>query len=260
MSALAALDPAGPNARAAADLWWLMLALGTATFVLVFVLGVIALRRRNRPDDEVVDGREDVGGRWIMLGGIALPAVVVGVVLVATLSTMADAQYEAPADAVGIDVVSFQYGWTAAHGDADGTELDNELVIPVGRPVALTLTSRDVIHSFWVPQLAGKMDALPDGETTLVIEADEPGEYLGRCAEFCGLLHAEMPLTVVALADGEYDRWRADPGSVVAGDPGQTDTEGDVSDDLIEEDIEIRESGSEKVNEPGSPQADEEDA
>lgn len=75
---------------------------------------------------------------------------------------------------------------------------DNELHIPVGRPIALRLTSADVIHSFWVPELGGKMDMLPDGVNTLVLQADVAGEHVSRCAEFCGLDHADMRLLVTA--------------------------------------------------------------
>ena len=85
----------------------------------------------------------------------------------------------------------------------------NEIHIPAGEPVELPLTSADVIHSFWVPELHGKLDMLPDGPNTLVLEADEPGEYLGACAEFCGLQHANMGFLVIAQPRDEFDAWLA---------------------------------------------------
>ena len=87
--------------------------------------------------------------------------------------------------------------------------MTDELHIPVGERVELRLTSADVIHSFWVPDLSGKLDALPDGINTLVLEADEPGTYRGVCAEFCGLHHADMGFVVVALPAAEFAEWLA---------------------------------------------------
>ena len=105
--------------------------------------------------------------------------------------------------------------------------MTDELHIPVGEHVELRLTSADVIHSFWVPELSGKLDALPDGTNTLVLEADEPGTYRGVCAEFCGLHHADMGFVVVAVPAAEFGDWlaaRRGPsdrrGSTRAGDPG----------------------------------------
>ena len=98
----------------------------------------------------------------------------------------------------------------------------NEIHIPAGEPVELTLTSADVIHSFWVPELHGKLDMLPDGPNTLVLEADEPGEYLGACAEFCGLQHAGMNFLVIAQPRAEFDAWLAaqrEPAEEPAGEP-----------------------------------------
>ena len=88
--------------------------------------------------------------------------------------------------------------------------MTNELHLPVGRPVNLQLTSADVIHSFWVPALAGKLDMLPDHTNTLVLEADEPGVHQSRCAEFCGLEHTKMVLTVVAEPEDRFAAWVAE--------------------------------------------------
>jgi cytochrome c oxidase subunit 2 len=83
----------------------------------------------------------------------------------------------------------------------------NELHVPVGRPIAITLRSADVIHSFWVPNIHGKMDLVPGRVNTLWIRVDKPGVYRGQCAEYCGLQHANMALTVVAAAPHEYEQW-----------------------------------------------------
>ncbi len=113
-----------------------------------------------------------------------------------------------------VDVVGFQYWWTVRYPDQDATTA-NEIHIPVGREVALRLTSADVIHSFWVPELGGKLDMLPDKTNTLVLEADEPGEHVSRCAEFCGLQHWAMRFGVRAVPQDEFDQWVRDEGGSV---------------------------------------------
>jgi cytochrome c oxidase subunit 2 len=107
-----------------------------------------------------------------------------------------------------VEIVGHQWWWEVRYSE-EGVTTANELHIPVGRPVAIELTSADVIHSFWVPELAGKLDALPDGTNTLVIEAEEPGEYRSECAEFCGLQHAQMGLVVVAEPTEQFSSWVA---------------------------------------------------
>ena len=196
-------DPAGPTAQVAADLWWLMVLLSIPPMVLVVWLMLRALRR---PRDEEDIDHGDVGTRWVVLGGVVLPVVLVGITFVATLAGMNDVEWTPPDDAVVVEVEAYNFGWEIRHAD-NGVVLDGEMRIPVGEPVAVRLTSRDVIHSFWVPQLAGKLDAMPDHVTTMSLQADRPGTFPGRCAEFCGIGHARMPLQVVALEDEEYAAW-----------------------------------------------------
>ena len=203
------LDPAGPGARDIATLWWVLLAAGTAVFVLVLVLFVVPLLRRRR--DEAGD-RDDVpartASRWIVWLGIVLPTVVLTGVLFVTVLTMRSVSRAAPEGSVQIDVTGYQFWWAATYPE-HGVTVANELHIPVGEPVELRLTSADVIHSFWVPELHGKLDLLPETTNTLVLEADEPGIYGGECAEFCGLQHANMGFLVVAQPRDEFDAWLA---------------------------------------------------
>lgn len=196
------LDPQGPVARAMADLWWLMLGLGIAVFAVFAVLLAVALLRR--PSEGAAD--EPSTGRWLVGGGVAMPLVVIAVVFAATLVAMRAIPTTAPDDALVIDVVGRQFSYEITYPD-EGVAVADELHIPVGRPIALRLTSEDVIHSFWVPELGGKMDMLPDGINTLVLQADESGEHVSRCAEFCGLHHAAMVLTVVAEPEEEFTAW-----------------------------------------------------
>lgn len=200
------LDPQGPAARAAADLWWLMLILGIVVFVVFAVL--LGAGLRTRPERE--DGRDDeeprLVRRWIVAGGVVMPLVVIAVVFAATLIAMEDTPTTAAADALTIEVVGNQWWYEVRYPDA-GVVTANELHLPVGEPVALKLLSNDVIHSFWVPAFGGKMDLIPDRENTLVIQADEPGEHVSRCAEFCGLQHANMELAVVAEPAEAFTDW-----------------------------------------------------
>ena len=204
-----ALDPEGPVAESAAGLWWLMLALGAAVFVIFAVVLAVGLFRA-RPGDAPEAGPQPVRrfGPWMVGGGVALPLVVITVVFGATVRALQTVPTAAPSGALVIDVVGYQWWWEVRYPD-EGITTANEMHIPVGRPVALRLTSADVIHSFWVPALGGKLDLLPDRTNTLVLEADEPGTHLNRCAEFCGLQHTLMGMDVVAEPPEEFAAWVA---------------------------------------------------
>ncbi len=165
---LAALDPRGPIAWAIDDLWRLMLWLGVATFV---VFAAVLSRGLVRSGESNGDGA-DRGSLLLVGGGIVLSVVVIGVVFVSTVATMR--ALAAPRDdPVVIEVTGHQWWWEVRHLDPPAVTA-NGIVVPTGRPVELRLTSADVIHSFWVPSLAGKTDALPDGVNTLVLEAPSP--------------------------------------------------------------------------------------
>jgi cytochrome c oxidase subunit 2 len=142
----------------------------------------------------------------ILAGGVVMPVVVVGTVFAATVVAMRDVSRTTPRDALVIEIVGHQWWWEVRY-PTEGFTTANEVHIPVGRPIAFQLTSVDVIHSFWVPALAGKLDLLPDGVNTLVLEADVPGVHHTECAEFCGLHHAHMELTVVAEPTDEFISW-----------------------------------------------------
>jgi cytochrome c oxidase subunit 2 len=204
------LDPQGPVSQAMADLWWLMLGLGGVVFVAVVVVLALGLfRRRPAGEQETGRGRSSRFGRWFVVAGVVAPMVILLVVFGATVRAMRLVPTTAPSDALVIEVVGHQFWWEVRYPDA-GVTVTNELHLPVGRPVNLQLTSADVIHSFWVPALAGKLDLLPDHPNTLVLEADQPGVHRGRCAEFCGLEHTKMVLTVVAEPEDRFVSWLAE--------------------------------------------------
>jgi cytochrome c oxidase subunit 2 len=193
-----------------ASLWWLMFWLGVAVFVVVAVVLALGLFRR-RPEPEQDAGRDQPNrfGRWFVVGGVAAPLVILLIVFGATVRTMRSVPATAPSEALVVEVVGHQYWWEVRY-PAEGITVRDALHLPVGRPVSLQLSSADVIHSFWVPELAGKIDMLPDHPTTLVLQADEPGEHISRCAEFCGLEHTRMVLTVVAEPEERFAAWLAE--------------------------------------------------
>ena len=204
-----ALDPQGPVSQAIADLWWLLLGLGGVVFVAVVVVLALGLFRRRPAAEQETNQRPNRFGRWFVVGGVVAPLLILTIVFGATVRAMRLVPTTAPSDALVIEVVGHQFWWEVRYPDA-GVTVTNELHLPVGRPVNLQLTSADVIHSFWVPALAGKLDLLPDHPNTLVLEADEPGVHRSRCAEFCGLEHTKMVLTVVAEPEDRFVSWLAE--------------------------------------------------
>ncbi|MFA9431598.1 cytochrome c oxidase subunit II [Egicoccus sp. AB-alg2] len=217
----AMLDPFGPSARNTALLWWIMFGMGTAVYVVVMVLVVLAFRRgRRRPaDDPALAARDEdtspVNRRLMIFGGIVGPALVLLVLNVISVPMgMAVGDRGASAEGVEgfaeedvvVNVTAELFWWRVEYPGRDVITA-NEIHIPAGEQVRVRLTSQDVIHSFWVPKLAGKIDATPGHTTELVLEADEPGRYRGRCTEFCGLAHAQMIIHVVAQERAEFDAW-----------------------------------------------------
>lgn len=206
-------EPAGPVAERISELWTWLLVVGAAVWVLVVVLLVVAIVRRRHAAVEgaaLPEARppvpERTASRWIVAGGVLLPGVVLVWALALSVATMRAIPHEPLPGSLAIEVIGYQFAWEVRYPE-EGVTLDNEIHVPVGRPVALTLRSTDVIHSFWVPELAGKIDVLPDYATTLQFQADEPGEFTGQCAEFCGLHHATMRIVVVAHPPEEYEAW-----------------------------------------------------
>jgi cytochrome c oxidase subunit II len=208
------LQRQGPAAERITELWWLFLAMGAAVYVLVIVLLVVPMiRRRHRAGqehdaDDLTDVPAGMANRWVVGFGVVLPIVLLIVALVASVSTMRALPRTAPSGSVVIDVVGYQYWWSASYR-AEQVTVANEIHVPVDERVELRLTSADVIHSFWVPGLHGKLDVLPDHTNILVIEADEAGTYRGECAEFCGLQHANMGMRVIAHTRDGFDAWVA---------------------------------------------------
>ncbi len=206
------LDPKGPEAQSIDNLLLPVMLIAGVVFLFVelgIVYLVVRFRRRKRDDDSELPSQTH-GNLVLELGWTILPAVILAFVAVGTLTTLFDIDDE-PEDALEIDVVGQQWWWDFQYDvDGDGTydfRTANEMIIPAGEPVNLDITSMDVIHSFWIPALNGKKDAVPGRHHPLTLEADEPGTYWGQCTEFCGLSHANMRIRVIALPQDEYDAW-----------------------------------------------------
>lgn len=202
---LSAFAPAGMEAAVVLHLFWVMLAGSVVVWLGVLAIAWHATRKR-----EPADARR---AHWLILaGGVATPTIVLGALLAWGLVLMPKLRAAVPPDALHVDVSGEQWWWRVRYRDA-GVDTANEIRIPVGRPVALTLTSPDVIHSFWVPALAGKVDMIPGRSNTLVVQADRAGTWRGVCAEFCGASHAEMRLLVVAMPPPRFERWLQEQGA-----------------------------------------------
>ena len=236
-----ALQAAGPQAAHIERLWWLQFWVAAGVFVLTMAFLALALVRgarrarsnaeRSRPIRRTPDSTTEIqvrleppamdledpqphqaGLNVAVTLAVGATVVILFVLLVATVFTgraIASPRQDA---AVVINLIGHQWWWEAEYEHATPSQrfrTANELHIPVGRPVVFKVTSHDVIHSFWVPNLHGKRDLIPGYTTSIWLQADKPGVYRGQCAEFCGYQHAKMALYVTAESDDQFQKWSA---------------------------------------------------
>jgi cytochrome c oxidase subunit II len=200
------LTPSGPSAERIEGLWWFMFAIaaGVVAFVTALLL-FAAIRSRRR-----AAGNEEP--RWakglIVGGGIVFPLVSLSILWAFTLRDVADLSSPPEDPSVRIVVDGRRWWWDVRYPEL-GIVTANEIHVPVGETVQLVLTSGDVIHSFWVPELAPKTDMIPGRTNTMWIRAERPGVYRGQCAEFCGLQHANMAFLVIADPPDAFEDWVA---------------------------------------------------
>jgi cytochrome c oxidase subunit 2 len=197
-----ALDPAGPSAASIHRLGILMYVGATIVTVLVTVLMLVPILR---PREGPVNRRLFLWG-----GGVALPLLTLTALVPYVMTVGHETRASTAPDRLTVDVTGYLYWWEMAYRRGAGrTPISsaNELRVPVGEPVELFLRANDVIHSFWVPSLAGKTDMIPGRVNRTVIQADRPGIYRGQCAEYCGLQHTLMAFDVIALPRNEFDVW-----------------------------------------------------
>jgi cytochrome c oxidase subunit II len=202
-----ALHPAGPGAASISQLWWLMFWTCTAVYIVVLAALWTGVRRARRssaaPSSERGLTRSvaaATGMTVVLLFGLLFASVITGRAIASIGS----------AESLVIEVTGNQWWWNVEYHNPDpslGVTTANELHIPVGRQIRVQFKSNDVIHSFWVPNLHGKMDLIPGRQTVLWLQADKPGVYRGQCAEYCGLQHANMAFSVIAETSDDFERW-----------------------------------------------------
>ncbi len=225
-----ALSPAGPYAQDPHDL--IVIVTVIALVVFVFVQGLIiysVVKFRTRKDDDgslpvQVHGNTKLEIVWTMI-----PAVILAVIAVPTVQMIFSTMEEPEDEHLVVEVIGHRWWFEYYYPDFD-VYTANEMVIPTDTPVRLEMIAGDpghsqdsaVIHSFWIPALAGKQDLLPNHTTFLNMQADEPGTYLGQCAEYCGLSHVNMRARVHAMEAADFDQWveeQSTPAEVPDGGP-----------------------------------------
>lgn len=211
--ALSTVDPAGPAARTIAELWWVMLIGAALIFGLVMVLIALAFRPARPTAHEAgaaAEARHE--RRWIVGLGLAFPITVLLALLGYGIAVGERLLPRPNPDVVRVSAEARRMAWRFGYADAPGRTTDNILHIPAGRPVDVAITTADVIHSFWVPRLAGKRDAIPGHVNVLRIEADRPGAFAGVSAEFSGPGYDRFTFTVVAHDAAGWTAFLTDDG------------------------------------------------
>jgi len=199
------LSPHSGAARTISSLWWIMLVGSAIVFaVVVALLAIGLLQRRSRGSAQ----RRPLspGTRFVVAFGAVLPAIVIVCLFVLTLDALPKTSPARGKARLEVDVVGRDWFWDVTYPKT-GARTANEIHIPVGVPVDVRVTSSDVIHSLWVPELNRKIDVIPGRTNDVVFDARQAGVYRGQCAEFCGLEHAHMALYVVAEPQAAFRRW-----------------------------------------------------
>jgi cytochrome c oxidase subunit 2 len=198
------LNAKGSEADRVAGVWWLMFGLAAAVYVVVAGFILYACTRGRRTGGRASALRE----HWLIwIGGIAVPVVILAILAVVTVDSTSALRNASP-DELRINVVGKLWWWSVRYPDA-GVTTANEIHVPAGQPLDIHLTSDNVIHSFWVPELAGKEDTVPGQPNDLRFTANTVGRYAGRCAEFCGLQHSHMGIEVIVQTPADFGRWLA---------------------------------------------------
>ncbi len=203
-SVLRVLNPGSPQARSIVDLGVVVAVLLGIIFVIVSGIVVYALMRFRWREGEP-DPRQLAGNTTIEIVWTAIPCLIVVAIFLLTARTMSVAD-PPPASEPDLVVTGHQWWWEGRYPKS-GVVVANEFHIPVGRPISVQLESTDVLHEFWVPELARKITAVPEHPNHIWLQADEPGTHLGICSEFCGTQHAWMHFLVVAEPEEAFAAW-----------------------------------------------------
>jgi cytochrome c oxidase subunit 2 len=203
------LDPGSDASRHITNLWWGMLAAAAIVFAGTLALIFLSRLRREREDFPLVGSDEKRLNSLVVAFGIVIPVLALTVLFyIADVGVLRATDAPTKGDTkMTIQVVGRQWFWEARY--PGGAVTANEIHIPAGTPVKVVLTTADVIHSFWVPELNKKVDTMPDHPNSLLLYAKKPGAYRGQCAEFCGLQHAKMAMRVYADPPARFRAWLA---------------------------------------------------
>jgi cytochrome c oxidase subunit 2 len=213
----APLDTWQPKGKAARDINTLqrpVFYIAGVVGVVVFAAVVIAIVKFREREGDTRLPHQSHGNQKVEIALTIAPALLLAGITIPTIATLITLNKQPPADALEVNVIGQQWWWEFNYPSIQTAEnrpvvTSGEMVIPAGQKIKLVLTSRDVIHSFWIPSLNGKRDAVPNRFQPLWVEADHPGEYWGQCTEFCGLSHANMRMKVVALSISDFAKWVA---------------------------------------------------
>jgi len=204
-----ALQPAGVQAARIEQLWWLTFWVCAAVFFAVMTALVVAVARgRAARATEIPDSTLT---RNVSLSVGLSTVALIGLLLASVLTGRAIGSLNQP-DGLAIQITGYQWWWSIEYLNPDPSlrvTTANEMHLPVGRPISITLKAADVIHSFWVPPLHGKTDLIPGRDNTTWLRVDTPGVFRGQCGEYCGAQHAHMALTVVAERPDQFEQWLA---------------------------------------------------
>lgn len=228
-----ALHPHGANARKIFDLIWSFSAVAAGTWLLVMLaLGAALLRRRladrGRSAHEI-DPRQERRFTHAVGGATALTVLVLIILTTASFFAGKSIASLSGTETLVVRITGHQWWWEVRYPKDDPSQsivTANEIHVPVGEPVKVELDSLDVIHSFWVPGLAGKRDLIPGRPSELTLIADKPGIYRGQCAEFCGYQHAHMAITVIAESREAFDAWQSRQNTAASAPAGEEERRG----------------------------------
>lgn len=205
------LNPKGQNAQRIDDLFIPILWIAVVVGVLIMAATVgFAIKFRHRPGDD--DNPKQIHGSTpLEIGWTIVPAVILAVISVPTIATIFKLAQEPTGEVLEVNITGKQFWWQVEYekqpGINQGFITSTEVHMIAGVPLRLELASDDVIHSFWIPELGGKQDVVPGRKQHITFYADEPGTFLGQCAEFCGLAHADMRMRVIVQTREEFEAW-----------------------------------------------------
>ena len=209
-------QPATTEGDAINSLYWLAMAMAAVVAVIVWGLLTFVIVRYRRGRRPATDLPKQTRGsnllEVIWFSGPLLAVLILFVAMLFTLNTINAA--DPPTGSVNVHVTAFRWGWTFDYTD-EGVSVTGllepgpEAVLPINRPIHITLTSTDVVHSFFVPQFLYKRDAIPGHPNYFTLNIEQAGSYTGQCAEFCGLYHSQMPFVIRAVSEPEYEAWLA---------------------------------------------------